>query len=296
MRALITLFLLAALAAPAAATGSSSCTASIGTVSAVPTVSYDPFQGTSESVTFTVEAVNGGSDPCTVALAVASSGNSNTRYFRKGAERLRYVVETTGGDDYPNEIDEPRGSHTIDGGAGKKKTITLKVKVPAGLIAPAGSYTDTMTLRLYRKNGPQLGADRTVNAGALVEARAQVNIAGASSSWGAWSVDELDFDTLTQGETRSARVQVRATTGVTIKVDSQNDGVMKHTVLGSASVPYQLKLNGNALSLGGVAEVNVAPPISLDGGSYPMVVTVGDVSGRPAGRYKDLLIVTVCPQ
>lgn len=289
------------LAAPALATsgsGSSSCTASLGPVSAVPTVFYDPFDGTSESVTFTVEAVNGGADACTVSLAVESAGSSSTRYFRWGAEKLRYVVETPGGDDYENDIDEPRGSHTIPGGAGKKVVITLKVKVPSGLIAKASpNYENLLKLRLYRKNGPQLGTDKTANATADVERRAQVNIAGASSSWGAWSVDELDFNTLTQGETRSAKVQVRATTGVKIHVDSENDGVLKHKTLPGATVPYELKLNGTVLTLSsGVADLNVSPPVSLEGTSYPMVVTIGDVSGRPAGSYKDLLTVTVSPQ
>lgn len=304
MRALIIIGTALALAASAQATSgsgsgsSSSCTASLGVVSAVPTVFYDPFDGTSESVTFTVEAVNGGSDACTVSLAVESAGSSSTRYFRWGAEKLRYQVETPGGDDYENNIDAPRGSHTIPGGLGKKVVITLKVKVPSGLIAKASpSYENLLKLRLYRKNGPQLGSDKMVNATADVERRAQVNIAGASSSWGAWGVDELDFNTLTQGETRSAKVQVRATTGVKITVDSENDGVLKHKTLAGASVPYALKLNGTVLTLSsGAADLNVSPPVSLDGTSYPMVVTIGDVSGRPAGSYKDLLTVTVSPQ
>jgi hypothetical protein len=39
-----------------------------------------------------------------------------------------------------------------------------------------------------------------------------------------------------------------------------------------------------------------SPPLSLDGTSYPMVLTIGDVGGKPAGTYKDLLTITVSPQ
>jgi hypothetical protein len=286
------------LAAPAYATGGggSSCNATIGTISAIPTVVYDPFDGVSASVIFTVEAVNQSSEPCNLSLAIESAGSSSTRYFRKVSDKLRYVVEDTDGDDYENDIDEPRGWHSLQGGVGKTKIITVKVKVPSGLISPAGNYSNTLSLRLYRAGGSALGTVRTATANALVEERAQVNIAGASGSWGAWSVDELDFNNLNTGETRSARVQVRATTGVTIHVVSQNKGKLKHNTL-AALVPYAMKLNNVTMMLDpGPAETDVAPPVSLDGSSYPMVVTIGDVSGRPSGTYKDLLTITVTPE
>lgn len=286
-------------ATPAFATGgggSSSCNASIGTISAVPTVVYDPFDGVSASVVFTVEAVNQSAEACNLSLAVASAGSSGTRYFRRMGDKLRYVVETPDGDDYENDIDEPRGWHSLQGGVGKTKLITVKVKVPSGLIAPAGDYGNMLSFKLYRAGGGGLGTVATAPANAVVEERAQVNIAGASGSWGAWSVDELDFNTLNTGEIRSARVQVRATSGVTIQVVSQNKGKLKHKTL-AAEVPYALKLNNVTMTLDpGPAETDVSPPVSLDGTSYPMVVTIGDVSGRPSGTYKDLLTITVTPE
>jgi len=286
-------------ATPAFATGgggSSSCNASIGTISAVPTVVYDPFDGVSASVVFTVEAVNQSAEACNLSLAVASAGSSGTRYFRRMGDKLRYVVETPDGDDYENDIDEPRGWHPLAGGVGKTRLITVKVKVPSGLIAPAGDYSNMLSFKLYRAGGGGLGTVATAPANAVVEERAQVNIAGASGSWGAWSVDELDFNTLNTGEIRSARVQVRATSGVTIQVVSQNKGKLKHKTL-AAEVPYALKLNNVTMTLDqGPAETDVSPPVSLDGTSYPMVVTIGDVSGRPSGTYKDLLTITVTPE
>ena len=286
-------------ATPAFATGgggSSSCNASIGTISAVPTVVYDPFDGVSASVVCTVDAVNQSSEPCNLSLAVASAGSSGTRYFRRMGDKLRYVVETPDGDDYENDLDEPRGWHSLQGGVGKTKLITVKVKVPSGLIAPAGDYSNMLSFKLYRAGGGGLGTVATAPANAVVEERAQVNIAGASGSWGAWSVDELDFNTLNTGEIRSARVQVRATSGVTIQVVSQNKGKLKHKTL-AAEVPYALKLNNVTMTLDpGPAETDVSPPVSLDGTSYPMVVTIGDVSGRPSGTYKDLLTITVTPE
>lgn len=299
MRALIgtiaaTLALLST-TAPAFASGSP-CNAQIGTISPIPTVAYDPFDGVAVSVTFQVQAVNNGPDACTLALAIESQGAGSQRTFNMGAKKLRYRVETPGGSDYENDIEEPRGS--IQLGGGKTKTIDVVVKVPAGLIGPAGTYTDTLKFRLYRAGGGALGSDRTANAAAIVEERAQVNIAGASGYSHPFGVDRIDFQTLTEGEMKNAIVQVRATTAVAIVVQSQNQGRMKHEVLNAdPGVPYSMRLDGTNVNLAAASDTVLrSPPVSLEGVSYPMLLKVGNVAGRPAGEYQDLLTITVSPQ
>jgi hypothetical protein len=85
---------------------------------------------------------------------------------------------------------------------------------------------------------------------------------------------------------------------VKISVDSQNDGRLKHKVLPSdAGIVYVMRLDGTTLDLSsGPGELLRSPPVSLDGSGYPMQLQVGDVGGRPAGDYKDLLTITVSPQ
>jgi hypothetical protein len=297
-RKAIAVLALCAAALPAHATGT--CNATIGAISAVPTVAYDPFDGVSRSVTFSVEFVNHGSADCSLSLAIASQATGSQRYFTNGGNKLRYIVESPGGSDYSNSIQQPRGSYSLSGGNGKTKKIDVEVKVPAGLIAPAGTYNDLLKLRLYRNTGGgpvAMGSDRTAAAAAAVEARAQVNIAGASSSSWPFGVDRIDFSTLTNGETRSAIVQVRATSPVKIAVASQNHGKMKHKVLtADTGVLYSMRLDGALLNLSsGAAELLRTPAVSLDGANYPMLLQVGDVSGRPAGDYKDLLTISVSP-
>jgi len=296
-KAIAILALCAAAACPARATGT--CSASIGTIAPVPTVAYDPFDGVARSETFAVQFVNNGSADCWLSLAIASQAPGSLRTFAHGGDKLRYLVESTGGSAYSNSITQPRGSFYLQGGAGKTKTIDVRVKVPAGLIAPAGAYNDILTLRLFRNTGGgaiAMGSDRTAAAAATVEARAQVNIAGASSSSSPFGVDRIDFNTLTNGETRQAIVQVRATSPVKITVGSQNHGKLKHQILaGDPGVLYSMKLDGTLLNLSGIAELLRAPPVSLDGASYPMLLQVGDVGGRPAGDYKDLLTISVSP-
>jgi hypothetical protein len=289
-----------ALAAPAHATGGGSppCNAQM-TVAPISTIFYDPFDGVSRSSNVTIQFVNNGPDACTLAIAVASQAVGSNRYLKNGADQLRYVVEESDGDDLPNNIASPRGSYPLAGGAGKTKTVTLRVKVPSGLIAPAKTYNEMLTFRATKAGTTtQVGVDRTQNAQATVETRAQVNVAGASAwSFGSFGLDQIDFHTMTTGETRDAVVQVRATTTpITITIASQNHGKMRHKVLLSdVGVLYTLRLDGEWLDLTSTAHLVRPLAISLDGVNYPMKLKLGDVTGRPAGDYQDMLTITVAP-
>jgi spore coat protein U-like protein len=165
----------------------------------------------------------------------------------------------------------------------------------------AGTYADTLTFRLFDAAGAspvQLGTDRTAPAQARIEARAQLNIAGTSGSFGAFELDEIDFGALSTGATRNAVVQVRATRPVSITLSSQNLGLLKHQDLPSAAgVPYALQLDGASVDLtaGGFGLART-PALNLNGTSYPMTVTIMDTNGRAAGAYKDRLTITVTPQ
>ncbi|MEQ1754253.1 MAG: hypothetical protein ABL973_08965 [Micropepsaceae bacterium] len=275
------------------------CNVSISNVSPIPNVVYDPFEGLARTVNYTVDFTNSGSDSCSVGLAIASPVQGVPRSFKNGSNELRYTLEWPGGAVFSNNITSPIGSISVSGG--KTKSVTLRVRVGAGLIAPASTYADILTFRLFRvSSGPNvaIGTDRTASAAGVVEPRAQVNIAGASGAFGApFALDRLDFGTLTLGAVRSAIVQVRATAPVSINVTSANLGKLKHVTLKTdPGVPYSLQIDGASVPLGSSgAAITRSPPITLDGVNYPMSVQVGDVVGRPSGNYQDTLTVNVSP-
>ena len=289
-----------ALTSSAHATGSSSCTAHISSAGPIASVAYDPFDGVARDVSFVVEFTNDSSNACTLSLAVKSQATGSSRYFKNGTDQLRYLVVWPDNSEFPNDLNQPRGSISLQGGVGKTKAVTLRVKVPANLIALAKTYNDLLTFRAYKAGtSTRVGTDRTnVATSAVVEARAQVNIAGAlSSHFGTFGVDQIDFNTLTSGETQDSIVQVRATSGVSIAIVSQNLGRLRHKILLSdPGVLYTMRLDGTVINLNAPASINRSPPISLDGASYPMKLQIGHVTGRPAGNYQDMLTITVSPQ
>lgn len=285
-----------------ASDASAACQASIESIEAVPTIDYAPFDRSEKSVEFEVEIRNDGPDRCDVALAITSGTPGSARSYRNGPDSLTYDVLTRDRSPYPNIIDTPAGSTRLKGGSGEDAEIKVRLSIPAGLISPAGNYADTLTLRLFDVSGPTpraLGSERTVPAAARIQARAQVNIAGASASnFGTFGIDELAFGDLEENATRDAFVQVRATRPVAITLSSRNLGVLKHTTLpGTDGVPYSLQVDGIDVNLAGTsAPIVRTPTLSLEGTSYPMSVRIGQTAGRAAGEYKDRITISVMPQ
>ena len=285
-----------ALAAPASA----ACNATISSVEPIDTIVYDPFDGNTESETFKVEFRNNGNDDCLLSLAIASTTTGSQRFFKHGGDQIQYVVETEGGSTYANNITMPLGAIQLKGGEDRKTTTTVKVRIPAGLIAPGANYADTLTLRLFQNpgSGPvQLGSDRNQQSTATIESRAQVNIAGTAGAYGAFELERLNFGALTTNATRNAVVQVRATRPVAISVSSLNHGQLKHqTIPAAQSIPYAMVLDGSTVNLAIGSTLTRTPPLNLVGANYNMLVTIGDTTNRPAGAYLDRITVNVMPQ
>jgi hypothetical protein len=243
---------------------------------------------------------NNGDDDCNLSLAIASSTTGSQRVFKHGGDQINYVVETPGGTTYVNNIAQPAGSIQLKGGKDRKTTTDVKIRIPASLIAPASSYADTLTLRLFQNpgSGPvQLGSDRNVQASAIIESRAQVNIAGTSGAYGAFQLERLNFGALKTNDTRNAVVQVRSTRPVSISVTSSSHGVLKHQTLPAAqTIPYTMILDGSPVNLAMGSTLTRSPPLNLVGTNYTMLVTIGETAGRPAGAYLDRVTVNVMPQ
>lgn len=279
---------------------SAACVASIRSISVIPNVMYDPFDGVDRSVTFSVVVQNDGAEACSLGLAIASD-DPGPRLFKFGGASIEYYVTTGNGSAYVNDIGVPRGVIPLPATLGSSVPVTVRVKVPAGLIAPASTYSDMFRLRLFRNqsSGPPVALDteRTTNGSAVIEARAQVNIAGTGpSSFGTGSVEKLKFGTLESGVVRNANVQVRATAPVSIRIKSENRGALEHEILHSAKVPYTMTLGGDGINLASPVTVFKPAPVSFSGINYPMVLTIGETTGRPAGEYEDTLTITVSPQ
>ncbi len=104
----------------------------------------------------------------------------------------------------------------------------------------------------------------------------------------------LNFGSLTAGESQSFDLIVNYNAGFRLTVSSANNGKLKHTAL-SDTIAYSMSVFGTALSLtSGPMTGPSVTGISPSGGlRLPVNVTIGSVSGKSSGTYRDTVTFSV---
>ena len=263
---------------------------------------YDPFENVQESQAFEVRVFSPNDDreSCQLGLAIGGAGSSRERILRHRGDELRYEIEIEGSTT-ANDLNAP--TRVNPKRAGGSLSQSVKLVVPAGQFANAGSYTDHITLRLHdlSEGVPRkMGVDMILAITVDIPARAQINLAGSTSPvFGGVNASGLDFGELHTGKERDAFVQVRATSPVILTLQSANRGVLNHKTepTNSRAIPYALTIDGEAINLSGSsARINRTPVNGLGADNYRMVARIVDADGRKAGRYEDVITISVEPK
>ncbi|WP_205479344.1 hypothetical protein [Sphingomonas arenae] len=293
-------------ASPAAA--DPACAASMRPSAGVARLIYDPLNAVQETLEIELLLEQQSAKPCRYALAIAGAGSSRQRMMRDARGQLTYELQINGVL-VSNDLNAPAAingnGRQVSRGSGeerKTRTIRLKAMIPAGQFAPAGLYEDQLTLRLYDVTDgvpQQVGSDVPLIIGGDVPARAQINLAGTSSSvFGSVNAAGLSFGQLVTGAERDAYIQVRATAPVLLTISSANKGAMRHRSEPAATaIPYAFSVDGQALDLrGGPKRLDRNPARGLQAENYRMAVRITDADNRQAGTYEDVITITVEPK
>ncbi|WP_122465030.1 hypothetical protein [Brevundimonas lutea] len=280
-----------ALAAAAVASPTLSACPGATVASASPVLQlYDPFSPSPTQLAFDVVIRNPDAQGCSVDLMLQPDGG---------------VLKLGGAIDYgfvqPGGLASGAlvGPVTVQVPAKGEQTVSFVAELPVGAVVSPDTYQQRLGLTVS-SGGVPIVTDRAISLSTLVPARSQMSISGVSSP-GRGSLGmappSIDFKTLETGENARVFINVWANTSVQVTLTSDHGGVMQHEDGPQLpSVPYSVTIDGEARSLAGPATIGRNPPMSLSGASYPLVVTVGDVSGRYAGRYQDVITVSVNPQ
>jgi hypothetical protein len=264
---------------------------SVEPVGGTPTV--DPFEPTGYQATLRVVITNQG-DAC--RLGVAARDPSGTTRLISGLD-VPYML-ARGPQDLPADGNPLVGADLVLG-AGQSTEVLLDMTIPRPFFATPGSGDARFDLRLHdRDDADAVLVDAPVSLPVQVVGRAQANLAGTAAVFGAsWAVDEIDFQDLEAGEARTVHLQLRTNVPTTITISSANQGLMRHVSRpGAAGVPYSVDLLGASGSL--TAPLTRAAPSSssLAGSNIPITVTIGELSDRWAGAYRDVLTIDVTAQ
>lgn len=289
---------LLALLAPAGA--SAACTGEIDLGPASPTAGYDPLATSDLVEEEQVRIRHTGGDPCAFRLGFFRSPDTGAKL----GNALAYDVETTGGasllDDWPATqapsvfLETP----VLPDDSGDSALLGFRWRVTKGQMVPPGHYSDTVTLRLYEAGTATLLDDAALTFTATVGSVVQANLAGADVT-SPYNYS-MDFGTLETGERKSVDVDVTANTDYRVTIESEKGGVLqgpqKHGSTQYWTVPYTANFAGATVDLtSGPAQRDFAAPAG-GSASHTFEVTIGEVSGRRAGTYSDLVTITVEPK
>lgn len=255
---------------------------------------YDPFDPQNSVTEFTIVADRAAArDDYFIEIEAASAGvlgfqaaqtvlNTQLRSPSSGTFAEGTVLRVM----LPPTSEEAKADRTL-----------IRLLVDAGQVAPPGSYEALLDIRLT--NGADIAAELlAVPVPLLVEARAQVIIAGASGSFDpARSMSFIDFGELETGERRDLFAIIRANSQTRVTVSSINGGIMLQPQAPLLpGVPYSIEFDSIASTLDAPLVVTRSPAPTRSGTPYPFSVIVGDAEGKFAGEYLDEVNIEVAPQ
>ena len=271
------------------------CAAAIQSIGAVPVVQYEPFSNQAATATLTVDLLLAeDATDCSLGLAVFGLEIGAGRTAKLNGAELIYRLFNDG-KELSNDSSSPVSFMTK---GGDRVRVSLRIEVPAGQLALAGTYVDPISVRLVDTgagNAP-LGADVSAVITVAMNSRAQINLAGGSVSPAGFGFARLAFGTLKQNQFRTAQLQLRSTAPVTLTIASENGSKLQR-LGGKEMLAYDLLLGGTRLMISGgpATLVRDASPSRM-GANYSLEVSIsGNPELLPAGEYRDLLTINVDP-
>lgn len=264
---------------------------------------YNPFTPQLAFRDFVVEVANLASEVCDLDLAFVTSvaGGPNLR-STLNTETLTYslVDSITRVNLTPSDA---------SGAASSFRRLLLSVEpletrrfrfglsVPAGQFVSAGLYQQPVRLVVTERRGDEQ-ANLALRFEARVEPLVGISLVGPIvAADGASAL--IDLGELTSGKSAAnpgVSLRVRSTAPYVIDVESQNNGALALKGGGAEwAIDYMFFLAGRPMfDSAGRGRMQV-PRASLAADRLPLAVTVGEFEAAQAGRYSDVVIISVEP-
>ena len=254
---------------------------------------YDPFSDDLAEATFNVTFTNQGSADCVFTpnfeLAQPPFGMS------KGTgRRVRYSILnlTEAQDVTPRALRSQRrsGMREMTLRPRETRSILYRLVVDSNGISSAGTFTQDLTIEAQDSSFRSFGGSPIV-VGITVLPAARIGLAGAYAISDGQAMVDL-------GELRPGtapvplNLRVKSTGQYDISVSSANSGFLR---LGNSNwtIPYEMVIGGKSLTLKGQETIagNSGQGIRVD--TLPMQFVIGDTSNRRAGRYSDVVSISI---
>jgi hypothetical protein len=256
---------------------------------------YDPFGGSSPEGTFGVTIVNEGGAECRFTPVFElqrppfglSNGNNNGHRIDYALLNLTDTQDVTPRAGVTNRL--PSGREMVLK-PNESRSLLYKLVANPEAVRNAGTFTQDLTLQAQDKSFRSLGGTSLV-VGMTVLPSARIGLAGAYTMNDGQAVVDL-------GELRGGvapvplQLKVSSTGEYDITVSSANSGRLR---LGASQwvIPYSMAIGGNSINLSGERTVSGPTGAGNRRDSLPIQFIIGDVSDRRAGKYSDVVSISV---
>lgn len=192
------------------------------------------------------------------------------------------------------------GAYT--GGGSSSQTLTYSAVLGGTSYARFGSYSDTVTVKLYEGTigGDEytLRSSHNVTYNYTMAKLIDLSLVNTGAPFNASDVSQtMNFGTLTVGQVQSFDIVLQYNAGYSLKFSSGNNGQMKNTA-GNYYVSYSMTVGGTPISLAGSSGnpvvVSSAAGVSTTGGlRIPVSATITSLGAQAAGTHNDTIAITV---
>ncbi len=258
------------------------------------TIAHDPFLDETAQRQFDVAVVNTGDTACTGRLSFDLKGDAfGLTLAGQPGDRVAYVlVDDRGSADVtPRSGSSARklNSHMIAVGPGERELLRFTFAASTDRLMSAGDYTQTVHFTLSEPDGVPI-AERPVVLNIQVASAAVMGLKGEFQRSN--GVARINLGELTSGRRDlNTSLYVLSTGGYAISIASANAGQLRQ---GNSqwTVSYDLAVGRTDVNLEQGDRIE-RPSSRWQADDYPLTLNIGDVRGRRAGEYSDVLTFTI---
>lgn len=257
------------------------------------TVDYDPFTADAAERTFDVAMTNTGDTACSGILRVDLRGMPFGLSNGENSQRVVYVLaeDRTGADLTPRSGQSLRrgARQAVNVAPGERALMRFTFAALPEEILSSGLHSQDVFLSMEDARGLPLG-EQPITLGVQVASAAMMGLKGEFRRSN--GIARIDLGELTAGQKPLATsLYVLSTEGYRVTVRSENEGRLR---LGASEwyVDYGLAIGSRTMNLATEDSFSIQSRRAR-ADDYPLTVRIGNVAGKRAGDYSDVLTFTV---
>ncbi len=233
-----------------------------------------------------------------------SSSSFESRSLKKGAYTWPYqVYKDSGGSQILKSFPDGANCSNFICGTLAKGSFYQTASNPYSIVIDdsnlwrsAGTYRDSLIVRLYSGTPGSYTYVASATMNLTFDSRTKFDLSVVPTG-GSFNLNQtsylMKFPGMTTGMQRTADIILKYNAGAKLFAWSSNGGKLKH-VNETDMIDYTFNLNGSNISIPWWTQVASKTGTSPASGSVnPVVITIGNTSGKAQGTYKDTINLVV---